>query len=152
MQLAQRNRYMDGARAMSRMRVLKACCLFLLMTIPPATVGGEPLPTDPDKQVRLGLAHIEGKGVVVDEALAAALFRSAAVQRDADGQYQLGLLYIRGAGVEKNDIEAYKWLTLAHEHGRGDALAVRDAIAGRMTPAQLQEARGLVRNWRPEPR
>jgi TPR repeat protein len=119
-------------------------CLVLLF----GTAWAEALP-DPAAQVTQGLAYIEGDGVPVDEGRAAELFRSAARQGNADGQFNLGLLYIRGAGVPKDDVEAYKWLTLAHDGGRSDALAVRDSIAGRMTPEQLGKARSLARSWKP---
>lgn len=121
--------------------------LLFMPVLVSAETGSQP--SDAASQVRLGLAYLEGEGVAIDEARAANLFRQAAEQGDADGQFNLGLLHIRGSGVGKDDVEAYKWLTLAHERGRSDALAVRDSIAGRMTPGQLNKARRLASGWRP---
>ena len=122
--------------------------LFLTLNLSAGLAWAE-TPTGSAEQVRQGLVYIEGEGMPADEGKAAELFRMAADQGNADGQFNLGLLYIRGAGVEKDDVEAYKWLTLAHEAGRSDALAVRDGIAGRMTPEQLGRARSLARSWKP---
>jgi hypothetical protein len=42
------------------------------------------------------------------------------------------------------------WLSLAASQGRENAAIVRDLAARLMTPKQLDEAKTLVRDWKPE--
>ena len=48
-------------------------------------------------------------------------------------------MYRTGTGVEKDLVEAYKWLSLAAEKGHG--VRVRDLLGDVMTPAQVAEAK-----------
>jgi hypothetical protein len=67
-------------------------------------------------------------------------------------QFHLGLLHAASVGGRSPDnVTACMWLTLAASRLRGDvrdrAIGQRDAVAARMTPAQLVEARRRVREW-----
>ena len=85
----------------------------------------------------------------------AAIFVKAADQGFAPAQINLGVLYERGQGIPKNYVQGYKWLSLSvshfpesdHEY-RDKALALREALAKLMAPAEIAEAERLVRNWK----
>ena len=64
-------------------------------------------------------------------------------------QYNLGVLYDNGLGVPQDKVRAYMWFTLSAAQGRDGAAAFRDLIARRMTPAQIEEAQKLTREWKP---
>ena len=96
-------------------------------------------------QHNLATMYEMGEGVEPDYALAAAIvwFRRAAMQGYAPAQCSLGAMYALGRGVRRDDIEAYKWLTLAMEskspqHASAISLAKknRDLVALRITPHQ----------------
>jgi len=65
--------------------------------------------------------------------------------------------YAKGKGVLQDYTAAHKWFNLAASFFpasepklRYNAVKLRDAIAARMTPAQIAEAQRLVREWRPK--
>jgi hypothetical protein len=55
----------------------------------------------------------------------------------------LGLLYLDGHGVPKDYVQAYMWLSLAHE-SNPDLHFAKD----HMTPKQILEAERLVVEWK----
>lgn len=68
-----------------------------------------------------------------------AALRSRADQGDPAAQYQLGVALAQGRGGLADPIEAFVWLTLAAEAGRGGP--VLDGLFARLTGEQLTEAR-----------
>ena len=60
---------------------------------------------------------------------------------------ELGLMYERGNGVTQDFVLAYKWYTLGTASGDKLGAELRDALAKRMTPAQIFQAQQLVREW-----
>ena len=84
---------------------------------------------DPRAQSELGLRHLMGKGVRLDQAEAVHWFRRAAEQLDAaqlrllaeDGdaraQYELGMRHVIGEGVREDHAEAGRWFRRAAEQG-----------------------------------
>jgi TPR repeat protein len=57
--------------------------------------------------------------------------------------------------LARDDVQAYKWFAVAAMQGadsyaRTNAVKGRDAVAMKMTPAQLAEAERLVREWKPK--
>ena len=90
-----------------------------------------------------------------DYATTLRLFQPLAERGDAAAQYGLGVMYRSGQGVPQNYVQAHMWLNLAasrHSPGkdRDKAVEGRDALAERMTPAQIAEAEKLEREWRPK--
>jgi len=73
-----------------------------------------------------------------------------AEQGDADAQFRLGGEYNTGQGMPKDDVLAHMWMNLAAAKGVQEAVKARDLLEERMTPAQLAEAQGLAREWRPK--
>ena len=63
-------------------------------------------------------------------------------------QFALGLLYNKGQGVPKNLTLAYMWLNLSASQAVGNVrdfkVRIRDSIASKMTPDQVEEAQRLT--------
>jgi uncharacterized protein len=111
-----------------------------------------------EAQYSLGSIYQNGYGVPEDFSAAASWYRRAAEQGDPDGQYMLGGAYQSGIGVLQDYVQAHKWLLLAvsrfaatDNEKLGEALKKRDALAGKMTPAQIAEAEKLAREWKLKP-
>lgn len=82
-------------------------------------------------------------------------YRQAAEQGDAQARMNLGLMYARGEGVSQDYVQAHRWLNLAAASGdapgiRDQAARARDAIAVRMTPAEVAQAQALAREPAPK--
>lgn len=104
-------------------------------------------------QYVLGILYKLGGGVRRNYSKAARWFARSAAQGVPDAQLELGLLYASGTGVPKNYVAACKWLTLARSSGGGsrtrtEAAEALTRLEGRLTPAQLAEARADARSWR----
>jgi uncharacterized protein len=64
-------------------------------------------------------------------------------------QINLGFLYLRGHGVPQDYVQAHMWFNLAAVRFPR-APAVRDFVARKMTPAQIEEAQKLARESKPK--
>ena len=62
-------------------------------------------------------------------------------------QFNIARMYILGEGVPRNNIEAYKWLTIADRSGRPEARAALERIRKTLTPEQLEDARNRVQRF-----
>jgi hypothetical protein len=102
-------------------------------------------------QVNLGLLYANGQGVTQDYKTAEYWFRRSAIQGNAMALTKLGLMYERGNGVTQDFIQAHKWYILGAAHGDSLGAEFRDALAERMTPAQLFQAQELARKWTSKP-
>ena len=103
-------------------------------------------------QSDLGFMYDIGRGVPQDDVEAVKWYRRAAEQGHAAAQYNLGGMYSQGQGVPRDDVLSYMWLNLAASRfppgkDRDKAVEGRDAVAERMTPAQIAEAQKLARQW-----
>lgn len=67
----------------------------------------------------------------------------------ADAQHALGTLYALGQGVPRDYVTAYLWFALAANAGYDLAAGDRDRTAALLTPAQLEKAKKLVKQWKP---
>lgn len=106
----------------------------------------------------LGVMYARGSGVARDYAQGVQWLRKAAEQGHARAQNNLSEEYASGRGVPQDYIEAYKWASLsvlhAEQSGPPDALADqerfadgRDALANKMRPEELSEARKRATEW-----
>jgi uncharacterized protein len=96
---------------------------------------------DARAQVNLGQLHAQGRGVPLNHREATRWFHRAAEQGDAGAQVTLGQLYAAGRIVPQRDvISAYQWFLLAAAQGEADGISERDALAKKITPAQVTEA------------
>jgi TPR repeat protein len=100
---------------------------------------------------RLGFRYENGFGVPQNYIAAADLYRHAAEQGDAFAQSRLGLSYDKGHGVPQDFILSYKWLDLAAARAsrreRDIYLRLRDAVASKMSLAQVAEGQRLALMW-----
>src|SRR5215510_1422578 len=101
-------------------------------------------------QTNLGTLYLHGEGAPQSDQMALFWFSQAAEQRDALAFAKLGLMYARGQGVLQDFIQAHMWYNLSAAHGENRSAEARDALAQRMTPAQIAEAQRLAREWKPK--
>ena len=78
------------------------------------------------------------------EALAVS---GASEQQLAKALYERGLDYATGHGVERDLIEAHKWLNLASVHGLADAAVDRDELAKELSRREIRRALKRAREW-----
>ncbi len=95
-------------------------------------------------QFNLGNFYAQGVGVKHDPALAVYWFEAAAMQGDRDAQNNLAYIFANGWGQPVDFVKAYVWWARAAAAGSTRAGTSRDAVAERMTPAQLIEAKRLL--------
>lgn len=104
----------------------------------------------PMAQSSLASLYLRGNGVSQDYTEALRWLRLAAAQGEANAQSKLGVMYAEGRAVIQDYVQAHMWFNLAAATGIKDAAAARDGLAKEMTPAQIAEAQGLAREWRPK--
>ena len=106
-----------------------------------------------DAQVGLGQLYRDGHGVPQDYVQARQWFEKAAAQGYATAQANLGSLYLNGLGVQDH-VLSYMWYSLAVQSNpilfQESLNKDLEKLQGMMTPAQLQEAQQLARNWTPK--
>jgi uncharacterized protein len=106
---------------------------------------------NPQAQTQLGFMYEYGRGVPQNYVIAVNWYECAAKQGDANAQYLLGLMYEKGHGVEQSDTLAYTWLNLAAAHAgprvREYYAHVRDAVANKLSPAQMGNAQWLAQDF-----
>jgi uncharacterized protein len=114
---------------------------------PPALRG------DARAQAFLGFLYENGYGAPQAYDAAADLYIRAAASGNPFGQAMLGLMYDKGHGVPQDFILAYKWLDLAAARAslreRDYFLRLRNAVASKMSPAQISEGQHLALIWAP---
>lgn len=110
---------------------------------------------DPAAETMLGFYYAHGLGVPQSYEVAVDLYHRAAEQGDARGQYLLGLMYDKGLGINQDFILAYKWLDLAtaraSRRDRENFAKIRNAVAFKLTLAQIAIAQRLAVDWVPQP-
>lgn len=108
---------------------------------------------DDKAQTLLGFCYASGRGVPQSRGEAAAWYARAAAQGNADAQYLLGMAYDKGHGIERDVVQAYKWLNLAAaragKRSRKYYVLIRDAVASKLTAAQLAAGQSLANEWQP---
>lgn len=104
-------------------------------------------------QTMLGFMYEHGRGVPQDYVAAAYWYSCAAERGYPTAQYFLGLMYDQGHGVTRSDVLAYKWLNLAAARAQPSVreyyLRIRDAVAAKLTPAQIANAQRLAYHFVP---
>jgi TPR repeat protein len=104
-------------------------------------------------QAFLGFMYEKGYGAPQADVTAADLYVQAAASGNPFGQAMLGLMYDKGHGVPQDFVLAYKWLNLAasrvSRHDRDYFLRLRNAVASKMSPAQIAEGQYLAMCWAP---
>lgn len=101
---------------------------------------------------QLGSMYFYGEGIAQEYSEARQWFELAADQGDGLAQNFLGIIYANGYGVPKDLVEAYKWFTLAYASfpagtKRNAVIKGGRAVAARMTPDQIAEAKRRRTEW-----
>jgi|SRR5579864_455010 len=100
----------------------------------------------------LGFLYENGFGVPQSYDVAVEYYAGAAERGDPSGQHLLGLMYDKGHGVDRDDVLAYKWLSLAAAAApireRESYTGIRDAVASKMSLNQIIEGQRLAVDWR----
>ena len=108
-------------------------------------------------QNNLGVLYEAGAGVPSNKTNALRWYREAAFNNLALAQHNLAALLaaddILGtenepSRTEQNFVAAYMWLTLAANQGLNASAAGLVDLGAYMTPAEIEEAQGLAREWR----
>jgi len=101
--------------------------------------------------VLLARLYSTGQGVPQNYYEAAKWFYRAADQGNGGAQYALGMLYNKGEGVRRDYVLSYMWLNLSAAQALGDdrdfKVRMRDAVATKMTPRQVQIAQEMAVKW-----
>jgi uncharacterized protein len=100
-------------------------------------------------QFNLGVMFQLSHGVPQDNEAAVSWYRKAAEQGLAQAQYNLGVMYANGEGVAQDYAAAHMWFNLAAASRNKNAMKARDIVAAQLTPAQIDEAQKLAREWKP---
>ena len=101
-------------------------------------------------QFNLGWLYDNGQGVPQDYGQARLWYEKAAAQGYANAQSNLAVLYDDGDGVPQDFVQAHKWYSLAAANGHENAATARDGLSRMMTPAQIDKAQKLAREWKPK--
>ena len=96
-------------------------------------------------QSNLGQMYRQGKGVPQDDKTAVKWYRLAAEQGYATAQSNLGVMYALGHGVIQDNVYAHMWGNLGASNGNENGGKLRDLVATKMTPSQLEKAQDLAR-------
>ena len=91
----------------------------------------------------------EGTWEAGDTAAVLAQWSEAASAGDPRAMLALGRIYRSGLGASQDNVQAFKWLSLAASRGEVEAAAELDALAGDMSPEDRAEGQRLVRTWQP---
>lgn len=76
----------------------------------------------------LGVMYEKGNGIEQNWQKAAEIYKMAAEKGDGKAQYNIGWCYYHGKGVNKNKVEAKKWLHKASDQGHEGAKEWIDAM------------------------
>ena len=105
---------------------------------------------DAHAQFLLGTMYENGKGVTRDYGEAMKLYRLAADYQGYPAPlYALGSMYAKGHGVAQDNVRAYVWYSIAAASGDYAGTMLRDALARKMTPAQIAQAQEMVKRCQP---
>ena len=96
-----------------------------------------------------------GRGLRANLNKAVHFMRLAAERGHAEAQSSYAEMFAEGQGLDRDDVQAYKWLTLAAERAsdkriRDAANRARKQIAARLSAEQRQDAERRARIWRPQ--
>ncbi len=123
---------------------------------------------DCDAEYAIGLLYFDGFGVRKNRETALRWWGRAAAQAQPQALNSMGVIYAhrsvpytrlnckKGCGEPKNLVEAYKWFGLAEEYGppKEEQFAQKsmNRISIDMSNKELDKAKILIKNWKPEPK
>ena len=132
-------------RCTSRAKVCRRTSCKPSITLARLPIRGMPAHRQPSD----GCTPMARRGPPQDFAQAGLWFGKAADQGNAYAQANLSWLYANGQGVAQDDTQALMWSTLALARAEDDATrklaaSIRDAVAAKMTPDQVAEAKRMA--------
>lgn len=105
-------------------------------------------PKSPAAQYNRGVMHATGQGQPQNDHEAVKWFRKAVRGGHILAQCNLGAMYATGRGVPQDDAQAWAWFDIAAVQGDKNARGNKKIIAASMTPAELDRAQKLAREYR----
>ncbi len=136
------------------MRSTLMLCLFLYMAATASYSHADTTPHTALDEYKLAMNYLLGRnGSKKSPEKAAAIFKSLAEQNWRSAQHMLGNLYFKGQGLEKNDLLAYKWLSIAARDNINLAESVlkkRKQLQARLSDMHLQQVERWIENWQPK--
>jgi len=113
--------------------------------------------SNPQAMYQQALNYLLGRNDTVKSAeKAASLFKTLAEQNWSSAQHMLGNMYLRGKGVEKNDLLAYKWLSLASKNNMQLATAIHakrrqlyENLQSNLSIQSLNKVESWIAEWKP---
>jgi len=123
----------------------------------PATTTQPPIQATPLGTYQQALNYLLGRnGVEKSAEKAASLFKALAEQNWSSAQHMLGNMYLHGKGVEKNDLLAYKWLSLASKNNMQLAKAIHTKrrqlyqnLQSNLSLQSLNKVETWIAEWKP---
>lgn len=111
----------------------------------------------PLNKYQLALNYLLGRnGTEKSAEKAASIFKTLAEQNWSSAQHMLGNMYLRGKGVEKNDLLAYKWLSLASKNNMQLAKAIHAkrqqlyiSLQNNLSLQSLNKVETWIAEWKP---
>ena len=107
-----------------------------------------------DAQHTVGLMYESGKGVKQSFDDAFSWYGMAADQGHAKAQEELADCYAAGFGYGGGgpyNVGAYEWYLISSMAGNKDTAGKLDAVAAKMTPEEIAEAKRFAAAWKPTP-
>jgi TPR repeat protein len=101
-------------------------------------------------QYHLGCLYHFGQGLAQNSLEAFTWWLKAARQGHVIAQNNVGFLYEEGKIIDQDYIEAHKWMSLAATQGYKGADDHSNAMASKMSAAQLEESRRRIETFRLE--
>ena len=137
-----------------KLSLVAVICLFTQTIIADSSANSTQSGYQPLAVYKEALNYLLGRnGKPKSAEKAAALFKSLAEQNWASAQHMLGNLYMKGQGVEKNDLLAYKWLSIASRNNIQLAAAIHDKrkmLKSRLSSQHIQQVEKWIAEWQPE--
>lgn len=99
----------------------------------------------------LGQTYLKGTDVTPDAAKALGYFRRTGDAGNPMGLMELARAYSEGKGMAADLVKAHAYANLAAARGHEEAAAFRDAIAAKLSPADVEKAQAFARDWKPLP-
>lgn len=91
----------------------------------------------------------KGRAIPANDAEAFNWYQRSAEQGHTQAQLKLAELYVKGVpNVPRDQVQAYKWLSLAASSGEPTAGKLLATYAAQMKPEQVREAQLLAQEWK----
>ena len=138
---------------------LSPLCVTAEVTLQTVALNTSPTANQPNPLMvyQQGLDYLLGRnGTLKSAEKAASLFKTLAEQNWSSAQHMLGNMYLRGKGVEKNDLLAYKWLSLASKNNLQLAEAIQNKrrqlyenLQNDLSLQSLNKVETWIAEWKP---